>query len=322
MTSNSLSAGGIGIVYVEVAEADLLLFNMQINEIGKDLLESLIRYSVTDLLTLLKLRPHIILRNSNSERIILTTNTAYEAILIAREIMNFRHIRPISVGQNVLRYKIGVHYSEEMIHTQFSTDHEDVSLAKNCARLAAPNEIVCSEQVMEFVKADSKMEKEILDEFNPFPKTPGRASWSFREEFRSRRHSFEHSYFLSYSHEDIVTADHVELLLLRHGRKVRRDEKFLEPTIPMDEHFLQQIKCCDTFIALYNTNYKNSGNCQGELSEARVCWRATRTCPRIVFIRLDGEQPHLEDATHLYYPASSRSEMENVISKLIAKERH
>lgn len=304
---------GTGIVYIEIPKNEMVTLTSQLDQIGDHVLKALIRYSVTDILAFRNLRSRAFLDAYSSDRLVLKTASAYDAVLIAREIIIFRHLRPVRIAGATLSYRVGIHYSVDEDQTS------DLEIAKDCASFADVSGIVCSEEVLKNAEKENRAEKQILNEFQVFPNRPGYTSWKFRAEFTKNKCFFEHSYFLSYSHEDTAIADHIELLLLRHGKIVRRDENFLEPHARLKEHFAHQIECCDTFLSLYSKNYEKSDICLGELEEAKSYRRNNNDRLRVALITL-GERPTFDMLNRLYFEGATRAERENAISKLVNSE--
>ena len=73
-----------------------------------------------------------------------------------------------------------------------------------------------------------------------------------------------HTYFLSYSKENKLECDQIELLLRRENRKVLRDESDIPLGSQLDSRIRNLIASCDTFVALLSNSYRGSPWCMAE----------------------------------------------------------
>lgn len=96
-----------------------------------------------------------------------------------------------------------------------------------------------------------------------------------------------HTYFLSYSHKDLEEADHVELLLTRTGRVVRRDESRLDMHDEIKPRLKDEIGKSDTFLSLWSKKSARSQYCIWERDTALELHEKFGRPRRILMIRID-----------------------------------
>jgi len=130
-----------------------------------------------------------------------------------------------------------------------------------------------------------------------------------------------HTYFISNSWDDSSIADHVELLLLRRNRHVKRDEMSIEPGTNLSDSIKILIQESDTYIGLWSKNFNNSDWCSGEHQYAIKQRNKGENPKRIVFLLLDNEELHLTANKYLQIPATTRNDREVAINKLLENER-
>ncbi len=116
-----------------------------------------------------------------------------------------------------------------------------------------------------------------------------------------------HTCFLSYAHPTIAVADHLEVLLLRAGRRVLRDEKHAEPGRPIDEEMKGLVTGAREFIAIWDAHYQGSNWCQRELNLA-IDSERTSGAPRVVIFCADGCAVPTHLAARLSLAAGTRAE--------------
>ncbi|MFF0213293.1 toll/interleukin-1 receptor domain-containing protein [Streptomyces vinaceus] len=154
-------------------------------------------------------------------------------------------------------------------------------------------------------------------------KTPTRDSAqrmvSFATKLAARGTASIHSYFLSYSWGDCVTADHVEVLLRRLGRVVFRDEEQVKLGHRLPSQLQASIREADTFIALWSRKYDASRWCPSELEYALESQESGRPS-RVVLIELDEARPPLQAASLLRARGDSRELLDLCIRRLIEQE--
>ena len=139
---------------------------------------------------------------------------------------------------------------------------------------------------------------------------------SLAEQVTSMASESQHTYFVSYSHEDEAAADYVELELRRRGRSVHRDVASIGPGDDLPDTLAALIADCDTFIAIGSMSYINSVWCGRELLFAADHARV----PRVVYLHIDASRPPITVAGKLICEASSRAEQRAAIEKLIYLE--
>lgn len=132
-----------------------------------------------------------------------------------------------------------------------------------------------------------------------------------------------HTYFLSYRWDDSAQADHVELLLLRNGRKVLRDEGVFDAGENLSEAIKAMIGESDTYIALHSSAFDRSDFCPGELAYATRRQRNGDKPRRVVMLAVESYDPNdipIEHAARLWKPGVERAERELAIRQLIEQE--
>jgi len=129
-----------------------------------------------------------------------------------------------------------------------------------------------------------------------------------------------HSYFVSYSHEQLAAADHFELLLTRVGRVFRRDEKDLVPGKSIKKQLQLQIAHVDTFLALWSAEAAKSEWCDWECAIARKLMKTAGRPKRIVFVRLDDTRVPAAFKKNLHIDATTRSDVVAAKQKLLDTE--
>lgn len=129
-----------------------------------------------------------------------------------------------------------------------------------------------------------------------------------------------HSYFLSYRWVDSSIADHVEVLLHRAHRAIHRDESIFQAGVDLSDVVKSLIDSSDTFVALWNDQYRKSNWCPQELEYALQRQASGRTPRRIVLLMLDDTEPPLRVITRLHLMGRERPERELAIRRLIEQE--
>lgn len=131
-----------------------------------------------------------------------------------------------------------------------------------------------------------------------------------------------HSYFISYNIDnDAKEADHIEAFLWRNERDVKRDVKGLHGGERIEKELYEMINESDTFIAIWSSDYKESGWCMDELSHARNRNRRNRRPFRIIQISKDKTPiPEGDLREKLYFDGSSRPLREICLPKIINEE--
>jgi hypothetical protein len=129
-----------------------------------------------------------------------------------------------------------------------------------------------------------------------------------------------HSYFLSYRWANSSLADHVEVLLRRACRPVNRDESIFNVGINLSDLVQSLIDNSDTFIALWNSDYRESEWCPQELEHALRRQAAGKSPRRVVLLLLDDTEPPLRAVTRLHMSGRERTERELSIRRLVEQE--
>ena len=129
-----------------------------------------------------------------------------------------------------------------------------------------------------------------------------------------------HSYFISYVWERSELADHVEVLLHRFKRAVNRDESIFRAGVDLSDVVRSLINDSDTFIALWNADYKASSWCPQELEHALNQQHKGLKPRRIVLLMTDDTDPPIRVTSKLRMAATDRSARELAIRRLIAEE--
>ncbi|MBX3442949.1 MAG: toll/interleukin-1 receptor domain-containing protein [Planctomyces sp.] len=138
----------------------------------------------------------------------------------------------------------------------------------------------------------------------------------------AERLSGRHSYFLSYSHDDMDAADQIELLLTRSRRAVVRDQTrvrlgerdFFETVL------IPAIGACETYVALWSPKFESSAACRRELKEAIKRREEGLRPRRIVIVAVDGSPIPEAYNSDLYFPATDRHLRELAVCKIVREE--
>jgi hypothetical protein len=129
-----------------------------------------------------------------------------------------------------------------------------------------------------------------------------------------------HSYFISYKWEDSGVADHIEVLLCRKKRVVHRDESIFNAGIDLSDGVKSLINESDTFIGLWNANYKDSSWCPQELEYALNRQHQGLKPSRVVLLMLDETEPPIRFVNRLRQDARDRTQRELSVRKLVEQE--
>ena len=132
-----------------------------------------------------------------------------------------------------------------------------------------------------------------------------------------------HSYFMSYTWTTSAIADHVETLLLRHGRRVLRDETMFAAGEDLTGSVKTLISEADTYIALYNKEFTASSWCPGELAFATERKRRGMKPSRIVCLAVDTYDPldlPTQHVGNLWKPGKERAERDLAVRQLLEQE--
>ena len=78
----------------------------------------------------------------------------------------------------------------------------------------------------------------------------------------------KHSYFISYSHNDMAVADSVELQFLRQHRIVYRDDQQIRAGNSLTKSIAAMISKSNTFVAIGSSSYLSSEWCEAEMAYA------------------------------------------------------
>jgi len=138
------------------------------------------------------------------------------------------------------------------------------------------------------------------------------------ERLGMRRRERVHSYFLSYLHQESAIADHLELLLLRHGRVVMRDEDGIAVGASLNEEVKSLIQEADTFLAICTDGYTRSDWCMGELDLARSVRGPAR---RVVILRVGTEEFPIVGRGNLRLEGTGRGDRQLAVLRLLDGER-
>jgi hypothetical protein len=115
-------------------------------------------------------------------------------------------------------------------------------------------------------------------------------------------------------------AHHVEVLLRRACRPVNRDESIFNVGINLSDLVQSLIDNSDTFIALWNSDYRESEWCPQELEHALRRQAAGKSPRRVVLLLLDDTEPPLRAVTRLHMSGRERTERELSIRRLVEQE--
>jgi response regulator RpfG family c-di-GMP phosphodiesterase len=139
-----------------------------------------------------------------------------------------------------------------------------------------------------------------------------------------KKHDFpeqpHHSYFLSYHRDYAAIADHVELLIRRNKRDVLRDEMTFEAGGDLTDNIKDMINKSDTFIVLWNKNFKNSVWCQNQLEHAYSCQADNKKPYRIILLKLDQTKISIGSRDYLRFLGQERESRELAINQIIERE--
>ena len=129
-----------------------------------------------------------------------------------------------------------------------------------------------------------------------------------------------HSYFVSYSHQDLDAADHVESLLRRRRRVFIRDENELKPGDAIKKGLVTAISESDTFLVLWSEPASRSEWCRWE-RETALRVQAERGRPsRFVLLRLDDTEPPSEFAGRIHPAGHGRTQRAQAVYQLVDGE--
>ncbi|MBF0150597.1 MAG: toll/interleukin-1 receptor domain-containing protein [Magnetococcales bacterium] len=137
--------------------------------------------------------------------------------------------------------------------------------------------------------------------------------------FKKHQTQSSHTYFISYSWKDCVSADHIETLLRREHRPILRDEADIQAGEPISNRVHALIEVCDTFIALWSSQYSQSQWCTAELEYAAKLLH-TKKIKRVILLNLDNHPLSLLQANQLSEPATTRRDRELAILKMTRDE--
>lgn len=124
----------------------------------------------------------------------------------------------------------------------------------------------------------------------------------------------EHTYFLSYSREDSEVCDHIEVMLLRHGRRVFRDIYHIEGGGIVKDHIKDLIRQSDTFIRLESRNYMGSNYCR---SEKRIASKITGLRKIGIWIASSSHPPY---SSTNFLLGTDRDKRKIAVDKLVGEE--
>ncbi len=99
-----------------------------------------------------------------------------------------------------------------------------------------------------------------------------------------------HSYFISYAsdeNENAKEADHIEALLYREGRAVKRDVSIIYPGNRIPDAIKEHINDSDTFLALWSKHYSKSDYCLSELEYAYQRKKIKNRPARVILLKID-----------------------------------
>jgi len=130
------------------------------------------------------------------------------------------------------------------------------------------------------------------------------------------------SYFISYVWDNSDFADHVEVMLHRFKRAVNRDESIFGAGMDLSDVVRSLINESDTFIALWNSAYKQSTWCPQELEYALNRQHKGLKPTRIVLLMTDDTEPPIRFTNKLRLNARDRSQRELCIRRLVAEEEN
>jgi TIR domain len=131
----------------------------------------------------------------------------------------------------------------------------------------------------------------------------------------------DHSYFISYAHEDSSAADHVELLLRRANRTVYRDEHELRINDRLVETIESLISQASTFLLLWSAKSKGSKWCQRELHLARESAREIGRPYRTIMMVLDQTPMPDEFERSLQSTGTDRDGRSRAVSQILDSEK-
>ena len=137
-----------------------------------------------------------------------------------------------------------------------------------------------------------------------------------------------HAYFISYASdeaENAKEADHIEALLYRHERVVKRDvdKRFIGYGQSIPKKIKENIDDSDTFLVLWSQHYKNSDSdyCLSELDYAIKRKKSNNRPARVILLKIDGsEGPEIGFKFDLQADCSDRRIREININEIVKAE--
>lgn len=138
---------------------------------------------------------------------------------------------------------------------------------------------------------------------------------------RQKIETVPHTYFISYSWNDIVVADHIEVILHRFNRIVFRDEKSIGAGERLSAAVSTMINESDTFLAIYSESFQRSSWCPHELDYAKKRSVERHKPARIVLLTVDSTEPPLLFTDTLRAAGADRAERELSIRKVLEAEK-
>lgn len=131
-----------------------------------------------------------------------------------------------------------------------------------------------------------------------------------------------HAYFISYVWKNSDLADHVEVLLHRFKRAVNRDESIFRAGVDLSDVVRSLINESDTFIGLWNADFKESTWCPQELEYAFNRQHKGLKPTRVVLLMTDDSEPPIRFTNKLRMEAADRTQRELCMRRLIAEEEN
>ena len=130
----------------------------------------------------------------------------------------------------------------------------------------------------------------------------------------------QHSYFLSYSHQDIEFCDFVHLSFFENTRVVLRDRNQLRAGKPVQSKLYEAIGRAETFVLSWGTTSAQSEWCQKELEVGlRLHERGLPPHRIVLFLRDDTPIPP-ELSEYLQLNAKNRDQADSAVRRLIYEE--
>jgi len=130
----------------------------------------------------------------------------------------------------------------------------------------------------------------------------------------------DHSYFISYAHEDSSAANHVEVLLRRANRTVYRDEHELRVGDKLGKTIESLISRANTFLLLWSAKSSRSKWCQQELSLALKNQQKVGRSYRSVLLVLDRTPIPSDFEDSLQPIGTDRSGRSEAVSQILRGE--